>query len=66
MEVRCLLLDLEMPITVSIDSKRSISGDLFKLRNSIISWQSQKQKFVSTSTIDAEYIAHSKAAKHFL
>jgi hypothetical protein len=39
---------------------------LFKFRNFTISWGSQKQKSVSTSTTDAEYVALSKASKHFL
>jgi hypothetical protein len=49
-----------------IDGRRSVSGYVFKLGNSTISWRSQKQKSVSTSTMEAEYVALSKAAKHFL
>jgi hypothetical protein len=50
----------------SIDSRQSVWGYLFNLGNSTISWQSQKQTSVSTSTTGAEYVALSKAAKHFL
>jgi hypothetical protein len=49
-----------------MDSRQSISGYLYKLGNSTISWLSQKQKSVSTSTMDAEYVAISKAVQHFL
>jgi hypothetical protein len=49
-----------------IDSRQSVSGHLFKLQNSTISWRSQKQKSLSTSTKEAKYVALSKAAKHFL
>jgi hypothetical protein len=49
-----------------IDSRQSVSGYLFKLGNSTISWRSQIQKSVSTSTTEAEYVAFSKAAMQFL
>jgi hypothetical protein len=49
-----------------INSRRSVSGYLFKLRNSTISWRSQTQQSVFISTTEAEYVALSKAAKHFL
>jgi hypothetical protein len=49
-----------------IDSRKSVSGYLFKLGNSTISWWSQKQKSMSTSTTKIKYVALSKAGKHFL
>jgi hypothetical protein len=49
-----------------IDSRRSVSGHLFKLGNSTISWQSQKQTTVFTSITEAQYVALSKATNHFL
>jgi hypothetical protein len=49
-----------------VDTQRSVSGYIFCLGLSTISWQSQKQKSVSTSTTEAEYVALSKAAKHFM
>jgi hypothetical protein len=49
-----------------IDSRLSVSRYLFKLSNSTISWRLEKQKSVSTSTIEAEYVALLKATKHFL
>jgi hypothetical protein len=39
---------------------------MFKLRNFTISWRSQKQKSVSTSTTEAKYLALSQASKHFV
>jgi hypothetical protein len=67
MVVRCSLLDLVIPTMVTV----SIADDLFRVicLNSeipIISWQSQNQKSVSTSTTEAEYVSLSKSAKHFL
>jgi hypothetical protein len=49
-----------------IDSRLSVSGYLFKLGNLTISWPSQKQKSVSTSTTEAQYVALSTAVMYFL
>jgi hypothetical protein len=49
-----------------IDSRLIISGNLFKLGNSTISWRCQKQKSVFTSITEAKYVALSKAAQLFL
>jgi hypothetical protein len=49
-----------------IDSKKSISGYLFILGNSTISYQLPKQRFLSTSMTKVKYIALSKAVKYFL
>jgi hypothetical protein len=49
-----------------VDIGRSVSAYIFRLGLSTISWWSQKQKSVSTSTTEAEYVALSKAAKHFM
>jgi hypothetical protein len=49
-----------------IESRESVSGYLFKLGNLTMSWQSPKQKSLSTSTTEAKYVALSKAAKPFL
>jgi hypothetical protein len=49
-----------------IASRRSVLGYMVKLGNSTISWRSQDQKSVSTSTIEADYIALSKPPMHFL
>lgn len=42
---------------VSIEDKKSISGYCVFLGNSIISWSSKKQSFVSRSSTEAEYRA---------
>jgi hypothetical protein len=49
-----------------VDIRRLVSGYIVYLGLPTISWRSQKQKSVSTSRIEAEYIALSKAAKHFI
>jgi hypothetical protein len=50
----------------SIDDRKSTSGYVFKLNNCIITWNSAKQKTVSLSTTEAEYIALTTAIKEAL
>jgi hypothetical protein len=45
------------------DDRKSTSGYIFFLANGPISWQSVKQSTVALSTMEAEYIALSEAAK---
>ena len=45
------------------DSRRSTTGWVFTLAGGPISWSSQRQRTVATSTMDAEYIAGAEAAK---
>jgi hypothetical protein len=45
------------------DSRRSSTGWVFTLAGGPVSWSSQRQKTVATSTMDAEYIAGAEAAK---
>lgn len=45
------------------DSRRSTTGWVFTLAGGPISWNSQRQRTVATSTLDAEYIAGAEAAK---
>ncbi|KAI3275224.1 hypothetical protein DTO003C3_10289 [Penicillium roqueforti] len=45
------------------DSRKSTTGWVFTLAGGPISWSSQRQKTVATSTMDAEYIACAEAAK---
>ena len=45
-----------------VDTRKSTSGVLFFLGGSLVSWQSQKQKVVATSSCEAEYIAAATAA----
>ena len=44
-------------------SQKSTSGCLFTLAGGAISWTSQKQSLVASSTTEVEYIAYSNAAK---
>ena len=45
------------------ESRKSISGYVFTLGGGAISWRSVKQSSIADSTIEAEYIATSEAAK---
>jgi hypothetical protein len=45
------------------DSRKSTGGYVFMLSGGPVSWASQRQKTVATSTLDAEYIAAAEAAK---
>ncbi|KAK9187740.1 hypothetical protein WN944_019139 [Citrus x changshan-huyou] len=45
------------------DSRKSTSGYVFVLGSGAISWRSVKQSYIADSTIEAEYVAASEAAK---
>jgi hypothetical protein len=45
------------------DDSKSQSGYVFMINGGAVSWKSSKQETVADSTIEAEYIAASKAAK---
>ena len=45
-----------------IDTRKSTSGTLFFLGNSLVSWQSLKQRVVALSSCEAEYVAATNAA----
>lgn len=45
-----------------VDTRKSTTGVLFFFGESLISWQSQKQKVVALSSCEAEYIAATTAA----
>ena len=47
----------------SIDDRRSITGWVYLAAGGAISWQSQKQRSVALSTVEAEYMAQCQAAK---
>jgi hypothetical protein len=49
-----------------INSRQHVSGYMFNLGNSTISWGSQKQKSMCTSSTKAKSVTLSKAAKHIL
>lgn len=44
-----------------IDSRKSTSGFVFTYNNSIVSWCSERQKAVSLSTMESEYVAASNS-----
>jgi hypothetical protein len=46
-----------------LDTRRSISGYIFRLGEATICWKSRKQASVSTSTTEAEYVALSLASR---
>ena len=48
------------------DTRRSFSGNVFRLGRSTITWESQKQKSVATSTTEAEYMALSLASRQII
>ena len=45
-----------------VDDRRSTTGTVFFLGSSAITWTSQKQKVVTLSSYDAEYVAAVSAA----
>ena len=45
------------------DSRKSTSGNVFTLGGGAISWRSIKQSCVADSTMEAEYVVASEAAK---
>lgn len=49
-----------------LDTRRSFSGYLFQLGNSVISWRCRKQRSVATSTCEAEYMALALVTKQFI
>ncbi|XP_074374299.1 secreted RxLR effector protein 161-like [Apium graveolens] len=44
------------------DKRKSTSGCVFALGYGAIKWRSVKQKYITDSTMEAEYVAASKAA----
>ena len=49
-----------------VESRKSTTGYCFKFSNGAISWKSKLQEGTTTSTIEAEYVAASDAAKEAL
>ena len=49
-----------------LDSRRSFWGYIFQLGTATISWRCRRQKSVTTSTAEAEYMSLSNTAKHHL
>jgi len=59
----CLLGYTDSDWALNIDDQRSISGYIFTLGSSAISWSSKKQATVTTLSFEAEYIACKHAMK---
>jgi hypothetical protein len=50
----------------NIDDRRSITGYVFMLGGGAVSWQSKKQPTVALSSVEAEYMAATQAAREAL
>src|SRR5262249_39008897 len=48
------------------EDRRSTSGYVIKLGNSVISWSSKKQATVATSSTEAEYMAAAYCTRHLI
>jgi hypothetical protein len=46
-----------------VDTRKSVSGYCFSLGSRLVSWAARKQKTVSTSSCESEYVAASDASK---
>ena len=53
----------DVDLANDMNERKSISGYVFKLGNSCISWKSTKQSIVALSTVEAEYVSASEAAR---
>lgn len=49
-----------------VDSRKSTSGFIFTYNNNIISWCSERQKAVSLSTMESEYVAASNSIRELI
>jgi len=46
-----------------VDTRKSMTGYVFLINNSLITWSSQRQKLVTLSTTESEYVAASTACR---
>ena len=47
-----------------VDSRKSISGYIFKLADGVVSWRSANQTLIATSTMEAEFVSCFEASSH--
>lgn len=58
-----LLAFSDSDYAVDSNDRKSTSGYVFTLAGAAVSWRAKKQKLVSLSTVEAEYIGYSEAAR---
>ena len=57
---------IDADFTSDIDSRKSITGFVFTLSGTAISWASNLQKIVTLSTIEVEYVAATETGKEMI
>lgn len=62
-ELTSLLGFTDADFAGDMDTRRSISGYIFLLNGGLIAWSSRRQKCVTLSTTEAEYVAACEAAR---
>jgi len=62
-DARCPRVTLPVTARLTVSDRKSTSGYMVKLGDSLINWTSRKQHSVALSTCEAEYIALSSASQ---
>ena len=57
---------LDVDFAGDIDNRKSTTGFVFTLGGTAISWTSNLQKIIILSTIEAKYVAATKAGKEMI
>ena len=57
---------LDADVAVDIDNRKSTTGFVFTLGGTTISWASNLQKIVTSSTTEAKYVAATEAGKEMI